>query len=310
MKIISTIKNYGIVGTFRKLLQKFLDIEKQQESIDSIYFYINNYLINASELPPTKDANLRIMQKCDAELLRILDSICKKHNLTYWLDFGTLLGAYRHKGFIPWDDDMDVSMIRSDYEKLIPILKSELPDDDFNIEESNGRIGLGYKHEKTGIWCDIFPVDFYKTNELSETNINILKSKITKYRSFYMKNKEKLSSEEIQENRKKIIDENPNENFVIVYHGREFDHQHPKAFYCTEDIFPLTNIAFENMIFPAPNNCEKYLKKIFGINYMQVPRGGILHHGENRGALSTWATKHNIDMKIILYYLCQFKILY
>ena len=240
------------------------------------------------------------MQKCDAELLRILDNICKKHNLTYWLDFGTLLGAYRHKGFIPWDDDMDVSMIRKDYEKFVSILKSELADSNFNIEESDGRIGFGYKHEKTGIWCDIFPVDFYKVNEYSEANIDILKTKIAEYRSYYIRNKEKLSSNEIQENRRKLIDDSPNANSVIIYHGREFNHQHPKAFYCIDEIFPLSNVSFENMTFPAPAKCDLYLSKIFGKNYMQVPRGGILHHGEGRGALSTWALKNNINMDIIL----------
>lgn len=307
MRIINTINKYGIVGTFRKFLQRFLGIQQQQEAIDSLYYYLNNYLITASELPPTKDPELRIMQKCDAELLRILDNICKKHNLTYWLDFGTLLGAYRHKGFIPWDDDMDVSMIRKDYEKFVSILKSELADSNFNIEESDGRIGFGYKHEKTGIWCDIFPVDFYKVEEYSETNIEILKSKISQYRSFYIKNKEKLSSAKMQENRRKIINENPNANSVIVYHGREFNHQHPRAFYCVDEIFPLSNITFENMNFPAPIKCDLYLSKIFGKNYMQVPKGGILHHGENRGALSTWAIKNKINMDVIFQTLSEIK---
>lgn len=297
MRFISIIKEYGIVGTFRKLLQKFLGIEKQQEAIDSMYYYLNNYLITASELPPTKDTDLRIMQMCDSELLRILDNICKKHNLTYWLDFGTLLGAYRHKGFIPWDDDMDVSMLREDYNKIIPLLKSELQNKDFDIEESNGRIGFGYKHNQTGIWCDIFPVDYFKVDEYSQINIDILKSKILKYRTFYIKNQEKLSTEKMQEHRKQIINENPNASSVIIYHGREFNHQHPKAFYCTEDIFPLTSIIFENMIFPAPAKCNIYLSKIFGVNYMQVPRTGILHHEEGRGALSTWAKKNNINMQ-------------
>ena len=307
MIFFSIIKKYGIVGTFRKFLQRFLGIEKQQEAIDSMYYYLNNYLITASELPPTKDPELRIMQKCDAELLKILDRICKKYNLTYWLDFGTLLGAYRHKGFIPWDDDMDVSMLREDYNKLIPILKSELHKYDFDIEESNGRIGFGYQHNQTGIWCDIFPVDYFKVDEYSESNIDILKSKIAKYRKFYIKNKEKLSSEKMQENRRKIINEYTNANSVIVYHGREFDHQHPKAFYCIDEIFPLSNITFENTTFPAPAKCELYLSKIFGENYMQVPRGGILHHSIGRTPLSTWAKQHKIDMEFMLQKLSKLK---
>ena len=302
-RLIILIKSYGILGLIKKGIQSYLGISKQQESIDSLFFYLNNYLIKASDLPPTNDSNLRIMQKCDVELLKILDNICKKYNITYWLDFGTLLGAYRHKGFIPWDDDMDVSMLREDYNKIIPILKSELNNNDFDIKESNGRIGFGYKHTKTGIWCDIFPIDDYKVNEYSELNINILKSKIVKYRSFYDKKKEKLSYNEMQVERLKMINDDETAKSVIIYHGREFNHLHPKAFYKKDDIFPLTKIIFENYEFPAPSNIELYLSKIFGENYMQIPRGGILCHENNLGPLSTWAQNNNVNMQEIFNYL-------
>ena len=302
-RLIILIKRYGILGLMKKGIQSYLGISKQQESIDSLYFYLNNYLIKASELPPTNDTNLRIMQKCDVELLKILDNICKRYSITYWLDFGTLLGAYRHKGFIPWDDDMDVSMLREDYNKIIPILKSELNNNDFDIEESNGRIGFGYKHTKTGVWCDIFPIDSYKVSEYSESNINILKSKLAKYRSFYDKKKIKLSYNEMQMERLKMINDEETAKSVIIYHGREFNHLHPNAFYKKDDIFPLSKIIFENNEFPAPANIELYLSKIFGKNYMQVPRGGILSHDGGRGPLSTWASKNNICMNDVFYYL-------
>lgn len=62
------------------------------------------------------------------ELLQIVIDICRKHKLTYFADYGTLLGAIRHKGFIPWDDDIDISLKRPDYNKLISLLPDELPD--------------------------------------------------------------------------------------------------------------------------------------------------------------------------------------
>lgn len=63
----------------------------------------------------------------ELELLQILTDICEKHNLEYFADWGTLLGAVRHKGFVPWDDDIDLCMKRVHYNKLIQILPLELP---------------------------------------------------------------------------------------------------------------------------------------------------------------------------------------
>ena len=53
------------------------------------------------------------------DLMMVFDDVCKKHNLTYFLEAGSLLGAIRHKGFIPWDDDVDVLMPRKDYQKFL-----------------------------------------------------------------------------------------------------------------------------------------------------------------------------------------------
>ena len=62
------------------------------------------------------------IEKLHVTLIEILDyvvSLCEKHNIQYCLIYGSALGAYRHKGFIPWDDDMDIAMPRDDYEKFI-----------------------------------------------------------------------------------------------------------------------------------------------------------------------------------------------
>ena len=74
----------------------------------------------------------------ELNLLLKLDEVCKKNDLRYFLDSGTLLGAVRHHGFIPWDDDLDVVMLREDYDKLIQLLHKYLI---HKIHEEGGCVG-------------------------------------------------------------------------------------------------------------------------------------------------------------------------
>ena len=109
-------------------------------------------------------------------LLREFASICDKHGLNYYLAYGTMLGAVRHKGFIPWDDDIDVYMDRPEYEKLICLLRDpavpkpewmEVLDLHTNgyfypfAKVTDNRTIARMENNKTehGIWIDVFPID-------------------------------------------------------------------------------------------------------------------------------------------------------
>lgn len=74
-----------------------------------------------------------LCQECLLKLLKYFHSLCVKHDIKYTLEAGTLLGAAREKGFIPWDDDADVSLIRKEYDKLIDVLKNEAHPDDIGV---------------------------------------------------------------------------------------------------------------------------------------------------------------------------------
>ena len=74
------------------------------------------------------DTTTQKLHSCQLLLAAELKRICEKHNVKYFMIAGTLLGAVRHKGFIPWDDDMDIALKRADYNKLLAVLPKELPE--------------------------------------------------------------------------------------------------------------------------------------------------------------------------------------
>ena len=123
------------------------------------------------------------IKKIEIQILETFTDFCKKNNLKYYLAYGTLIGAIRHKGFIPWDDDIDLEMPREDYNRMIELLSHKK-----NLITNNIELKTPYsknyqyqfckvidnttfvqektmkKKYKTSIWIDIFPIDYLPEN--------------------------------------------------------------------------------------------------------------------------------------------------
>ncbi|MDE6020499.1 MAG: LicD family protein [Ruminococcus sp.] len=133
------------------------------------------------------DSMLPKVKQVELEILTVVDEFCKKNDIKYSLAYGTLLGAVRHKGFIPWDDDIDIFMPREDYNRFLKLWKESPPtgyilqniDTDFDYRQSFTKIrkdNTAYLQKKEskkskyhkGIFIDVFPLDKVAISALSQ----------------------------------------------------------------------------------------------------------------------------------------------
>ena len=130
-----------------------------------------------------QSAQLKLLQEIELENLRMLMEICEKNHLRYYLIGGSLLGAMRHRGFIPWDDDIDVGLPRPDYNRFVQIAKDYLPahmdiktmtsDPNYKCYFTrliNNKKKIYWDHGQytavIGVWMDVFPLDGLPENPL------------------------------------------------------------------------------------------------------------------------------------------------
>lgn len=236
---------------------------------------------------------LRRIQLRLVDILVEIDKICRKHDINYWIDFGSLLGAVRHGGFIPWDDDIDVAMPTDDMHRFLEIAPKELPDFLFlqtRETEPNFRRTLRRvrdnnslfitknedftKEYHKGLYIDLFEVVPYPTvNRKLQKTIMHWYSKTTIF--FFIKHDVTLKNH-IAAITFPIIRAGLHILWAMLNLKPKNKLGYEKHFsvygnsYSKDMVFPLKDITFEEHSFRAPADPDRYLTSIYG-NYMTIP---------------------------------------
>lgn len=236
----------------------------------------------------------------EIDLLLRFDGVCKKHGLTYWLSSGSMLGAVRHRGFIPWDDDIDIIMMRSEFEKLVR-LGSEFRDPYFlqthksdpecffsfpklrNSRTTGLSEMFAYQEMNHGIFLDIYPLDETDTQKGPDVFRRI--DSLNRELSTYMRMKNPHLDEVNKARVKGYCGRDPEEIYQEVQGlpltAKGNDVNSVAQFLSTITSYPKNHLRkidlretilwdFEGCKFPIPKGYDGCLKDFFG-DYMKFP---------------------------------------
>lgn len=250
------------------------------------------------------DGKLNDIQQILLGFLLEVDRICKKHNIKYFLGGGSLLGAVRHKGFIPWDDDADVMMLRKDYDRFLSVLPSELPNYLFAQTQENEKdshfpftklrindtllsteFTSRFPNIHNGIFLDVLAQDYTSNNAfLRKIHMKATASSrwlvLDKWRGTSVNANSRFSSlcanilrkifplgflQKVQNKLISLHKNMKNPKYLFDSMGRNVSRGAFPAEWLDEAIW----VDFENAKMPIPKEYDKYLKYLYG-DYMEM----------------------------------------
>jgi len=246
--------------------------------------------------------NLRTVQLQMLELLRYVDDVCVDNDLDYWIDGGTLLGAVRDSTFIPWDDDLDICLMKEDFDTLVDILHQRRNDSGYSLfyhknKTANSwsdhlycsKVLIGKKGLLKPVRIDITPMKLVK-NTNADIREDLFITDVVNYlvtgNAKYCKELSVLSAcfdyRWLLSCKKMFFEYFNNvhvtrnisafgdDGLLIGYAYGDSLVCRSRSFFKYEDIFPLEKISFEGDFFSCPRNPQKYLSVLYG-DYKKIP---------------------------------------
>lgn len=251
------------------------------------------------------EITVRDLQLVLLDMLKNIDSLCRKNSIPFWLNGGSALGAVRHKGFIPWDDDADIAMMRSDYERFVEVMKTQCPqgyvfqcfdtDDRYNvlipamkirckgtyIQEVNKLLDNRCKGYEgcDGVFIDVFVYDYMTPNKLRDLPPRIL-NQILMVPEIFVDNvlhrNPKRIKQMIMKNTRRYGDRCREEKSDYVGFDLTWVWKNPfrPFIFRYNDIFPVQYVDFEDTKLPIAHHPHEFLRMGIAPSYMQLPPEG------------------------------------
>ena len=248
-----------------------------------------------------------MIQERNNQILSIFDDICSKNKINYCLAFGTLLGAYRHKDSIPWDDDIDVFIFRKDLIKMENALKNN----EYlklvkyiDITSDTGKFFMAYKvrHKKSPLFLDVFILD-HTDEYTSETwaEFRILEKQLIEDTNEIINDVSRpyIKNDKVNAIMEKYLIEshkrtNSNNGESGVMWGIDNCTMRKEFIFKEEDFLPYKFAKFGSRDYPIPNNPEKILTTIYG-DIFKLPYDMISHTHYSENEIKT-ISNLNIDL--------------
>lgn len=248
--------------------QKDMNLYAKVEDIRNLLIY--NHPV--SQVPPAT-GKLRLLQDGNTVLLALFARKCRENGLRYWLDYGTLLGAVRHRGFIPWDDDLDASMMRPEYDRLLELLPTLFPREEGFTWKRHAFLQIGY--EGTPLNIDVYPYHFYSGPLVDAEQHDSLDRRLSAFKKdvVLVKDRINLTDEEVQHKiRREILEgrepgEEKDRPGIFLSPAINFTKNTHLSY---ETFFPLGTMDFEGLKFSVPNHARQYLQFFYG-DYLSYP---------------------------------------